>query len=194
MDPEQDVDEDFSESDENEEIARIMSRHTEEDDANRKLDLKRKVVIVTGEDTESDDEALVSTISSVEENLAEDAVTTTDKRKETTVKTRFAKHPTKYKSLLHKKLRERNAALQRHISDFLHQPFQNATRDVNNITQQLIKTQLNIQDLAPILRQMTNDLFHLEDKLDALQNISAVLPDIALDDHQPLAASKMARS
>ncbi|XP_060077473.1 biogenesis of lysosome-related organelles complex 1 subunit 3-like [Ylistrum balloti] len=83
----------------------------------------------------------------------------------------------KYDTLLHRKLRDRNALLRRHMVDAVHQAYQTATKDLHNTTQQLHKSQSLVMDISHNMRLLTNDLFYLEDKIDIITTCK-ILPDI----------------
>ncbi|KAL3882816.1 hypothetical protein ACJMK2_029122 [Sinanodonta woodiana] len=85
----------------------------------------------------------------------------------------------KYDTLLHKKLRERNIAFRRHLVDTILQTYTLSARDLHNNTLQLLKTQGTLQDIANHMRVLTNDLFHLEDKVDTISTCT-ILPEITL--------------
>lgn len=173
-------------SDEDEEVSRIMASQCEETKVERP---SRAVVVVTGEASESEEEEVNMTTNKSSLSFPESTFDKTvgdldpsqtkpDSSSDTKIRKNHA--PLKYKTLLHKKLRERNISLQRNISELMCHPFQSATHEINNLTQQLVKTQLLIQDLAPTLRQLTNDLFHLEDTVDLVHDCSNMLPNISM--------------
>ncbi|XP_033741180.1 biogenesis of lysosome-related organelles complex 1 subunit 3-like [Pecten maximus] len=83
----------------------------------------------------------------------------------------------KHDTLLHRKLRERNTSLRRHIVDAVHQAYQTSTKDLHNTTQQLHKSQSVVMDISHNMRLLTNDLFYLEDKIDIITTCK-ILPDI----------------
>ncbi|XP_035204375.1 biogenesis of lysosome-related organelles complex 1 subunit 3-like isoform X2 [Stegodyphus dumicola] len=82
-----------------------------------------------------------------------------------------------YNTLLHKKLREKNQTLRRNIVELVTQPYESASKEIHNISQQLIKSQLLVQELRNTIRRLTNDLFDMEDKMEALRT-GSFLPDI----------------
>ncbi|XP_045196077.2 biogenesis of lysosome-related organelles complex 1 subunit 3-like [Mercenaria mercenaria] len=85
----------------------------------------------------------------------------------------------KYNTLLNRKLRERNIALRRHIVDTIHQSYTQAAKDLHNLTVQLQRSHIAIQDVSHHMRNTTNDLFNLEDKVDIVRSCN-ILPDITL--------------
>lgn len=85
----------------------------------------------------------------------------------------------KYDTLLHRKLRERNMALRRHIVDTVHHTYLTAAKDLSNTTQQLHKSQSAIMDIQHHMRLLTNDSFNLEDKIDIITSCK-LLPDITI--------------
>eukprot|EP00105_Crassostrea_gigas_P033992 XP_019918140.1 PREDICTED: uncharacterized protein LOC105348865 [Crassostrea gigas] len=76
--------------------------------------------------------------------------------------TRLYSSKPKYDSLLHKKLREKNASLRRHLVDSVHQMY-------------LVSKQRCV-NLSHNMRNLTNDLFHLEDRVDIITSCM-ILPD-----------------
>ncbi|KAK3096576.1 hypothetical protein FSP39_001430 [Pinctada imbricata] len=82
-----------------------------------------------------------------------------------------------YDSLLHRKLRERNGIMRRHIIDTVQQVYNSASKDLHNTTLQLHKSQSSVMDASHHLKLLTNDLFYLEDKMDIVSNCP-ILPDI----------------
>ncbi|XP_062616806.1 uncharacterized protein LOC134278510 isoform X2 [Saccostrea cucullata] len=65
----------------------------------------------------------------------------------------------KYDSLLHKKLREKNAGLRRHLVDSVHQMYLASAKDLHNTSLQLHKSQALIMDVNHNMKLLTNDLF-----------------------------------
>ncbi|KAG8198594.1 hypothetical protein JTE90_026492 [Oedothorax gibbosus] len=82
-----------------------------------------------------------------------------------------------YNSLLHKKLREKNGMLRKDLVEFVTQPYESASKEIHTISQQLIKSQLLVQDLRNTIRRLTNDLFEMEDKMEALRT-GSFLPEM----------------
>ena len=85
----------------------------------------------------------------------------------------------KYDSLLHRKLRERNIALRRHLVDSVHQMYISSSKDLHNIRLQLHKTQGYLTDVTHNMSLLTNDLFKVENTLDTVTTCT-ILPDITL--------------
>lgn len=83
----------------------------------------------------------------------------------------------KYDTLLHAKLRDRNVALARHLRDAVKHVYVSATKDLNSNSQNLYKTQAAIQDVSHNMRLLTNDLFHIQDKIDIITTCN-LLPTI----------------
>ncbi|KAL5010522.1 hypothetical protein ScPMuIL_012827 [Solemya velum] len=83
----------------------------------------------------------------------------------------------KYDTLLHRKLRERNGLFRRHIIETIANVYQGCVKNIHNTTLQLLKTQSAIQDTSYHMRLLTNDLFHLEDRIDIVSGCH-LLPDI----------------
>ncbi|XP_064627261.1 biogenesis of lysosome-related organelles complex 1 subunit 3-like [Lineus longissimus] len=96
----------------------------------------------------------------------------------------------KYDTLLHRKLKERNISLRRNLVIMKSQAYLRAGKELKNTTQQLIKSQSAIQDVSNNMRLLTNDLFHLEDKIDIITSCQ-ILPDLhpRSDRQQPQAAA-----
>nr|XP_034333740.1 uncharacterized protein LOC109618905 isoform X2 [Crassostrea gigas] len=78
--------------------------------------------------------------------------------------------------LLHKKLREKNASLRRHLVDSVHQMYLVSAKDLHNTSLQLHKSKALIGNLSHNMRNLTNDLFHLEDRVDIITSCM-ILPD-----------------
>lgn len=77
-------------------------------------------------------------------------------------------------SLLHKKLKETNDRLKSHIEGFKSKQLENATKDLRNISLQLSKSQAVVKEISNALRMTTNDLFHVEDKLDIIASCTLI--------------------
>lgn len=86
----------------------------------------------------------------------------------------------KYKSLLHTKLWAKNADLLNSLHDREAQLFVATAKQLTSIAQSLSKSLLNARDICNHMQPLTNDLFHLEDKLDIVASCS-LLPDISID-------------
>ncbi|XP_054713440.1 biogenesis of lysosome-related organelles complex 1 subunit 3-like [Uloborus diversus] len=82
-----------------------------------------------------------------------------------------------YNTLLHKKLREKNQGLRKNIVELVTQPYESASKEIHTISQQLIKSQLLVQELRNTIQRLTNDLFDMEDKMEALRT-GAFLPEM----------------
>jgi hypothetical protein len=80
-------------------------------------------------------------------------------------------------SLLHQKLREKNEELYEHLESSIGTAYTSASKDVLAICEKLSKSQTAIQDVSHNMRLLTNDLFHLEDKIDIVATCH-ILPDI----------------
>lgn len=85
--------------------------------------------------------------------------------------------PTQHNTLLHKKLREKNLTLRKNIVEYVTQPYESASKEIHTISQQLIKSQILVQDLRNTIRRLTNDLFDMEDKMEALRT-GSFLPEM----------------
>ncbi|GFX53569.1 hypothetical protein TNCV_2326852 [Trichonephila clavipes] len=102
-----------------------------------------------------------------------------------------------YNTLLHKKLsllcvcstmkfeflhltlfREKNLMLRKNLVELVTQPYESASKEIHTISQQLIKSQLLVQELRNTIRRLTNDLFDMEDKMEALRT-GSFLPEMS---------------
>ncbi|XP_002740812.2 uncharacterized protein LOC100378094 [Saccoglossus kowalevskii] len=92
------------------------------------------------------------------------------------------KEISKYDTLLHRRLRERNAALRNHLESAVNHTYQSGTRDINNTTQQLAKSQMYIQDVSHNLRVLSSDLQSLKNKVDIVMNCN-ILPTLHVPDN-----------
>lgn len=134
----------------------------------------QQATVVCGEASESDDEDLSvatttvasdTSVSSVSEN-----VTSSERR---------SSEPGQHRTLLHRKLRERNASLRRNCSEMARQPYQNAVRELGGISQNLVRSQQLLQEVSASLRKLTNELFQIEDKIDTILHCNAI-PEITI--------------
>ncbi|XP_022286609.1 uncharacterized protein LOC111099582 [Crassostrea virginica] len=83
----------------------------------------------------------------------------------------------KFDSLLHKKLREKNVTLRRHLVDSIHQMYLTSAKDLHNTSLQLHKSKAMFADLSHNMKNLTNDLFYLEDKVDIITSCQ-ILPEV----------------
>ncbi|CAG2169882.1 unnamed protein product [Oppiella nova] len=81
----------------------------------------------------------------------------------------------KYNSLLHKKLREKNEQLKRELSALASGPYLMATKEVGNITKQLIQSQKMVQNVSASLRKVSKELVSLEETIAAIKNDKNIL-------------------
>ncbi|XP_065926567.1 biogenesis of lysosome-related organelles complex 1 subunit 3 isoform X3 [Magallana gigas] len=162
------VDGEASESDEEEKVDGVLDvRRSDQNFVN--------AVSISGEALESDDEG--ETDPPIPALRVEHGESET--RQEETGShsvTRLYSSKPKYDSLLHKKLRERNASLRRHLVDSVHQMYLVSAKDLHNTSLQLHKSKALIGDLSHNMRNLTNDLFHLEDRVDIITSCM-ILPD-----------------
>ncbi|XP_076372534.1 biogenesis of lysosome-related organelles complex 1, subunit 3 isoform X2 [Tachypleus tridentatus] len=165
------------ESDEDFEVSTIMSKPEQ----CSKPIMSQQGIVVSGEAPESDDEERTSPVTEEPSDLGlskhgskrqllKDDSDTSD------ISSTKSDDCLKYNTLLHKKLGERNISMQKHIAQLICLPYESAGKEINNITQQLLKSQDLVQELASSMRKVTNDMFQLEDRLDA------VLQDTCLPD------------
>ncbi|XP_042910108.1 biogenesis of lysosome-related organelles complex 1 subunit 3 isoform X2 [Parasteatoda tepidariorum] len=135
-------------------------------------------IVISGEASESDDEidthhaiplsaSDLSVSPSWEKNFTEPSEKTSSAGSSTT----------QHNTLLHKKLREKNQVLRKNIVELVTQPYESASKEIHNISQQLIKSQLLVQELRNTIRRLTNDLFDMEDKMEALRT-GSFLPNM----------------
>lgn len=73
-----------------------------------------------------------------------------------------------YQSLLNRKLREKNEILQRELVELASNPYKEATREIEGLTQKLGKSQKTIQDVSVCLRKVSNDMACLRNILKEL--------------------------
>ncbi|XP_060570598.1 biogenesis of lysosome-related organelles complex 1 subunit 3-like [Ruditapes philippinarum] len=141
-------------------------------------------VIVSGEASESDEEFEIVTsegqILPLNVNTSEKGDTTDlTSPQSPSLPSQQKEVKPKYNTLLNRKLRERNIALRRHIVDTIHQSYTQAATGLHNLTIQLQKSHIAIQDVSHHMRNTTNDLFQLEDKVDIVRSCN-ILPNITL--------------
>uniref|UniRef100_A0A1E1WZK7 Biogenesis of lysosome-related organelles complex 1 subunit 3 n=1 Tax=Amblyomma aureolatum TaxID=187763 RepID=A0A1E1WZK7_9ACAR len=134
----------------------------------------QQATVVCGEASESDDEDLsvASTTVASDMNVSSvsESVTSSERR---------SSEPDQHRTLLHRKLRERNASLRRNCSEMVRQPYQNAVRELGGISQNLVRSQQLLQEVSASLRKLTNELFQIEDKIDTIQHCNAI-PEITI--------------
>ncbi|XP_022252078.1 biogenesis of lysosome-related organelles complex 1 subunit 3-like [Limulus polyphemus] len=165
------------ESDEDFEVSTIMSKPEQ----SSKPVMSQQGIVVSGEAPESDEEERTSPVIEETSDLALSKHRRTrhllkDDSDTSDISSTKSDDCLKYNTLLHKKLRERNISMQKHVEQLIYLPYESAGREINSITQQLLKSQDLVQELASSMRKVTNDLFQLEDRLDA------VLQDTCLPD------------
>ncbi|KAH8019476.1 hypothetical protein HPB51_019498 [Rhipicephalus microplus] len=139
----------------------------------------QQATVVCGEASESDDEDLSVSISTVASDLsllsASESVTSSERR---------SAEPSQHRTLLHRKLRERNASLRKSVCELLQHPYQNAARELGAISQNLVRSHQLLQEVSTSLRKLTNELFQIEDKLDTIQHCS-IIPEITIPPPNP---------
>ncbi|XP_052710823.1 biogenesis of lysosome-related organelles complex 1 subunit 3-like [Crassostrea angulata] len=163
------VDGEASESDEEEEVDEIPDvRQSDQNLVN--------AVSISGEALESDDEGETDPPIPALRVEHRDSGTGQEETGSHSVTRLYSSKP-KYDSLLHKKLREKNASLRRHLVDSVHQMYLVSAKDLHNTSLQLHKSKALIGDLSHNMRNLTNDLFHLEDRVDIITSCM-ILPDI----------------
>lgn len=137
-------------------------------------------IVVSGEASESDEEicsgptndSYTSEERNYEDLMQQSSIENIDKIEISRLDERL-----RYNTLLHRKLRERNQSLHKNLVEIACQPYQSASKEIGSISQQLVKSQLLVQDVSSTLRRLTNELFQLEDKVQTIRSCS-ILPDI----------------
>ncbi|XP_025015999.1 uncharacterized protein LOC107359920 [Tetranychus urticae] len=81
-----------------------------------------------------------------------------------------------YDTLLHRKLREKNEALREELVNLACQPYLNATKEIDSLSQQLIKSQKMVQQVSMTLSKLTKDLKNVEITLDTYRHDSHLIP------------------
>lgn len=71
-------------------------------------------------------------------------------------------------SILHRKLREKNQVFREELVMMASQPYLNATKEIDTLTQQLVKSQKMVLNVSCGLRKIARDLMQVENTLDAL--------------------------
>ncbi|XP_066994157.1 biogenesis of lysosome-related organelles complex 1 subunit 3 [Anabrus simplex] len=130
-------------------------------------------IIVVGEAPESDEECeedivSVSSVSSAASVSSTPTLSASTKNKIS----ENSKDGAKYNTLLHKKLRERNISLHRNISEFIHNTTAAAARELNTTNQQLLRSQVQLQEAATSLHVFQTHLQQLSSKLAAVRSMS----------------------
>ncbi|XP_025097277.1 biogenesis of lysosome-related organelles complex 1 subunit 3-like isoform X1 [Pomacea canaliculata] len=85
----------------------------------------------------------------------------------------------KYDTLLHRKLRENNWHLHDNMLEVAGQMYLGASRSLGSTTAHLLKSHSTLQDISHAVRLLTNDLFHLDDRISIILSCK-LLPDINL--------------
>lgn len=148
-----------------------------------------KGIVVVGEASESDEEINTSSVNTSLPPLKVDKAVYGDDSSVNNSLTasplsrqRYQdvdQHP-KYDTLLHTKLRDRNVAFARHMRDVVKHVYISATKDLTSNSQNLFKTQAAIQDVSHNMRLLTNDLFHIQDKIDIITTCN-LLPTMKVE-------------
>ncbi|XP_071794377.1 uncharacterized protein [Asterias amurensis] len=86
----------------------------------------------------------------------------------------------KFDTLLHRKLRERNASLQSTLHDCVAGAFLLSAKELGEANQMLAKSQSVIQDVSHNLRVFTTDLKKIEQRLDMI-NSCVNIPNIRIE-------------
>ncbi|XP_071133572.1 biogenesis of lysosome-related organelles complex 1 subunit 3-like isoform X2 [Mytilus edulis] len=170
-----------SESDDDEPSVQTQKKHSEETIQSAAV---TKAVVVSGEASESDEEIETSQtkhlppLNDKDSKADEDLIIVDASSIPGIEKAHLYGHGTsKYDSLLHRKLRERNIAFRRHLVDSVHQVYLSSSKDLHNIRLQLHKTQGALNDVSHNMSLLTNDLFKLDNTLDTVSTCT-ILPDI----------------
>ncbi|XP_064462850.1 uncharacterized protein LOC135373695 [Ornithodoros turicata] len=136
--------------------------------------------VVAGEASESDEDDATYSGSTTDSRCSTSQAMSLDGSFSAASTGRRMTEPTRYNSLLHRKLRERNASLRKNLTEMACQPYQNATREITSITQSLIRSQQLVQEVSSTLRRLTNELFQLEDKVETVRHCN-IIPDITMN-------------
>ncbi|GLH03106.1 Biogenesis of lysosome-related organelles complex 1 subunit 3 [Gryllus bimaculatus] len=123
-------------------------------------------IVIAGEAPESDDEDKVSVSSISSATSISSIASFSSNIKRSTIPDKTKKQENvKYSSLLHRKLRERNVSLHRNVVEFIHHNVGLASRDLGAANQQLLKSQLQLQEVALSLHTLHTNLSQLQNKL-----------------------------
>ncbi|KAI1292888.1 hypothetical protein HDE_06771 [Halotydeus destructor] len=132
-------------------------------------------VIVAGEASESDEDVqdtsnIMSSLSVNSEHPAAPSSTPTNER------TKEAQVDPKYNTILHRKLREKNEQFRKELISIACNPYNDATREIKTITQQLIRSQKMVQGVSGCLRRVSRDLLSLQQQLEQLKAARKNIP------------------
>jgi len=127
--------------------------------------------VITGEDSESDDENGGS-ISSAASALAQPS--------NDSLKNESGPQANRTESLLHKKLRECNNQLYTDVESFCQNIISQAGKNVSAIDQQLLKSQITLQTAVTSLRSLNISSALLKDKLQSILS-SKFIPNININ-------------
>ncbi|XP_063225248.1 uncharacterized protein LOC134532603 isoform X2 [Bacillus rossius redtenbacheri] len=140
-----------------------------------------KGVVIAGEAAESDEEfedgGSVSSAASV---ASVPALTSGSKGVGATKHARGS--DVVYNTLLHRKLRERNVSLHRNVRDFVQQTAASAERDLGVANQQLLQSQVTLQEAATTIHALRGSLLQLSAKLHDVAS-APFLPNILTPAH-----------
>ncbi|RWS04656.1 biogenesis of lysosome-related organelles complex 1 subunit 3-like protein [Dinothrombium tinctorium] len=156
-------------------------------DSDEEINTSNAAVVVLGEAPESDEE--------IEERTADEEIDLNDDRNHLSPPTPtpetntasadgyrrgvtqdYCDNALKYDTLLHKKLREKNELLKQELLNIACLPYNNATKEINSITQQLVKSQKLVQNVSSSLRRVSKELYQLENALDSIRANKKLLP------------------
>ncbi|XP_070568481.1 biogenesis of lysosome-related organelles complex 1 subunit 3-like [Ptychodera flava] len=87
----------------------------------------------------------------------------------------------KYDTLLHRKLRDRNSSLRSHLESAVSSAYTTSTKDITSTSQQLVKSQMYVQDVSHNLRVLSGDLTSLQGKVDIIASCN-ILPTLHVPD------------
>ncbi|XP_077543225.1 biogenesis of lysosome-related organelles complex 1, subunit 3 [Haemaphysalis longicornis] len=139
----------------------------------------QQATVVCGEASESDDEELSVSTTTIASDTGVSCVSETFGSSE-----RRSSEAGQHRTLLHRKLRERNASLRRNFTEVVRQPYLNAARELGAVSQNLVRSQQLLQEVSSSLRRLTNELFQIEDKLDTIQHCN-IIPEITIPPPNP---------
>ncbi|CAG9824096.1 unnamed protein product [Phaedon cochleariae] len=141
-------------------ISGEASETDSENDADDKVNIMTKSVqgaIVTGEDSESENENEASIAS---------ALSALNFNPESTMET--PEEENTYDSLFHQKLRDCNIQLYNNIESTYQNVISQASRNLNNIEQQLLRSQLTMQNAVMSLKTLSVNSLMIKSKLHSL--------------------------
>lgn len=144
----------------------------------------KSAVVVAGEASESDDDALTDPDTIKSNNDSELSSTQSPPSPSPAPLPPNLNHArdlfanSRYSSLLHRKLHERNEQLRRELIATACNPYNDATKEIRTVTQQLIKSQKIVHGVSSSLRKVTHDLNLMQAQLAALKASRQKIPQV----------------